>query len=58
MFLVEHDNRVVVTFNWWVNYLTGKRSTRIIAKDLLPFFKAPVDAVEEPLEKSTVESHG
>ena len=58
MFLVEHDNRVVVTFSWWVNYLTGKRSTRIIAKDLLPFFKTPVDAVENPLEKSTAESHG
>jgi len=43
MFLVEHDNRVVVTFNWWVNYLTGKRSTRIIAKDLLPFFKTTED---------------
>jgi NADH dehydrogenase len=43
MFLVEHDNRVVVTFNWWVNYVTGKRSTRIIAKDLLPFFKTTED---------------
>ncbi len=39
MFLVEHDNRIVVTFNWLVNYLTGKRSTRIITKDVLPFFK-------------------
>jgi NADH dehydrogenase len=38
MFLVEHDNRVVVTFNWLVNYLTGKRSTRIITHNILPFF--------------------
>jgi NADH:ubiquinone reductase (H+-translocating) len=38
-FLVEFDNRVIVTFNWLVNYLYGKRSTRIITRTILPLFE-------------------
>jgi NADH:ubiquinone reductase (H+-translocating) len=37
MYLVEFDNRVVVTFNWVINYLFRKRAARLITvKDPYP----------------------